>query len=418
MSRATLPETGKDWPTLEAEMRERAGGDVAWRDGKLAVYIFNAGEEAMHVAHEAYGMFISENGLGPMAFPSIAGMEQEVIDRGLSLLNAPEDGFGSMTSGGSESIYLAVKACRDQAKQTRGLKPGEGQLIVPRSAHPAFDKAAHALELDIVRVPINMDTFEADVDAMAAAITDRTIMLVGSAPNFPYGIVDPIPALSDLAVARDIWLHVDACVGGYFAPFAEQLGVTLPIFDFRNQGVRSMSADLHKYGYAAKGASTVLHRSKDQGQFQTFTFDDWPGGHIYTPNMAGTRPGGAIAAAWAVMTHLGVEGYLETTRKVIAARKIIEGGIATLDGVRTLGSPQLGLIAFEGTRHASGKILGGMMARGWFSAFTTEPSAMHLMLSPKHLETAPAYLEDLKAVLAELDAADGDAKEASVNYAG
>ncbi len=418
MSRATLPEQGKDWATLEAEMRERAGNDVAWRDGKLAVYIFNAGEDAMHVAHEAYGMFISENGLGPMAFPSIAGMEQEVIDRGLSLLNAPEDGFGSLTSGGSESIYLAVKACRDQAKKERGLKPGEGQLIVPRSAHPAFDKAAHALELEIVRVPINMEAYEADVDAMAAAITDRTIMLVGSAPNFPYGIVDPIPALSDLAVERDIWLHVDACVGGYFAPFAEQLGADIPAFDFRNPGVMSMSADLHKYGYAAKGASTVLHRSKDQGMYQTFTFDDWPGGHMYTPNMAGTRPGGAIAAAWAVMTHLGVAGYMETTRKVIAARKIIQDGIAALDGVRTLGDPQLGLIAFEGTKHPSGKILGGMMARGWFSAFTTEPSSMHLMLSPKHLETAPAYVEDLKAVLAELDEADGDAAEASVNYAG
>lgn len=415
--RKSLPATGTPWSDLKPRMENMATGDVKWRDGKLGVYIFHAGEDVLHVAHEAYGMFISENGLGPLAFPSIAQMEREVIEMGLSLLNAPEDGAGSFTSGGSESIFLAVKAARDTAKTAGRVGVGESEVVVPQTAHPAFDKAAKALELKLIRVPVSMPSGAADVAAMEAALSPRTVMMVGSAPNFPYGVVDPIPELSDIALKHDVWLHVDACVGGYFAPFAKKLGVDIPDFDFANPGVRSMSADLHKYGYAAKGASTVFHRSTAQLETQSFTFDDWPGGHMYTPNMAGTRPGGAIAAAWAVMTHLGEAGYMETTAQALAARKIVEDAVGDMDGFTQIGDSKLALIAFNHETLSAGKLMGGLMQRGWFHAAVSDPKGLHLMLSPEHAKTMPNYVADLREVAAAL-LAGASGEETNVQYGG
>jgi len=417
MTRMSLPAQGRDWDTLKTEMTGMAQGDVDWRSGKLAVYIFNAGQDVLDVAHDAYGMFISENGLGPLAFPSIATMEQQVIDMGLSLLNAPETGWGALTSGGSESIMLAVKAARGFAKEQKGLKPGEGEIILPMTAHPAFDKAAQTLELQVKRIPVTMPSGEADVTAMADAITDKTVMMVGSAPNFPYGVVDPVPQLSQLALDKNVWLHVDACVGGYFAPFARELGVEIPAFDFTNPGVSSMSADLHKYGYAPKGASTVFYRDQALGQHQTFTFDNWPGGFMYTPNMAGTRPAGAIAAAWAVMNYLGHEGYLETTRKALGAANLLRDHIQGHNDLEVIGTSKLALVGYRSNRHDAGKILGGMMEKGWFSAFVSDPKGVHVMLSPKHVETIDTYIDDLGDVLAALDSGE-DHTSQEVSYSG
>jgi len=290
--RRDLPETGTDWETLRERLVALGARDADWRRARTAVYVFHAGEDVLRVAKEAYALYQSENALGPLAFPSLKQMEEEVVGMGLSLLHAPAGARGSMTSGGTESILLAVKACREEAR-SRGIETAGAEIVVPRSAHPAFDKAALYLGLRVVRVPVAAD-LRADVDAMAAAIGPRTLMLVGSAPCFPYGVIDPIAELSQLALERGLWLHVDACVGGYFAPFARMNGVPVPDFDFTLPGVRSISADLHKYGYAAKGASTIFHRSEEQWRHQVFTFDDWPAGGMTTPTMAGTRPGGAI----------------------------------------------------------------------------------------------------------------------------
>ncbi len=417
MTRMTLPAQGRDWDTLKAEMTGMAKGDVDWRSGKLAVYIFNAGEDVLDVGHDAYGLFTSENGLGPLAFPSVATMEKQVIEIGLSLLHAPDTGWGAMTSGGSESIMCAVKAARAYAKQTKGLKAGEGEIILPLTAHPAFDKAAQTLELSVKRIPVSMPSGEADTAAMRAAVTEKTIMIVGSAPNFPYGVVDPIPELSALALELDLWLHVDACVGGYFAPFAKELGVDIPDFDFTNPGVSSISADLHKYGYAPKGASTVFYSDEAKAQGQTFTFDNWPGGFMYTPTMAGTRPAGAIAAAWAVMNYLGHEGFLETTRKALGAANLLRDHITGHNDLEVIGTSKLALVGYRSNRHDAGQILGGMMEKGWFSAFVSDPKGVHVMLSPKHVEVIDTYIEDLTDVLAKLDSgADQDSKE--VRYSG
>ncbi|MDZ4370090.1 MAG: pyridoxal-dependent decarboxylase [Phenylobacterium sp.] len=389
--RQPLPANGTSWPDLKTRMEAYAGGDVRWRDGKTAVYVFNAGPEVERVQKEAYALFMSENGLGPAAFPSLKRMEEEIVGFGLSLLHGPDDAAGVTTSGGTDSITMAVKAARDFARKARGVT-GPLNVVLPRSAHPAFDKACMVMEIEVRRTALT--DYLADPAAMAAAADDATIMIVGSAPNFPYGLIDPIMALSDLAVARDLWLHVDACVGGYIAPFVRMNGADIPPFDFALPGVRSMSADLHKYGYCAKGASTVFFRSAELMKFMTFDFRDWPGGRMVTPTLAGTRPGGAISAAWAVMNFLGVAGYREKQGQVTAAREAIEAGVRKL-GFTVLGQPKLGLIAFTHDEVDCLAVWAKLRERGWFTSITTEPRSLHLMLSPFHAQIADQYLADL-----------------------
>ncbi|MDZ7684529.1 MAG: aminotransferase class V-fold PLP-dependent enzyme [Gammaproteobacteria bacterium] len=342
-----MPETGRPWPELQDEMLARGQGDAKWREGKTAVYVFNAGEDVAQVQKEAYTMYMSENGLGPAAFPSLKQMEDEVVGMGLWLLHAPEGAAGNITSGGTDSITMAVKTARDYAIATRGLS-GQGNIVMPYSGHPAFDKAAAMMQLEIRRIPCGDDLL-ADPDAMAAAIDDNTIMLVGSAPCFPYGLIDPIGELGRVASDKGIWLHVDSCVGGYIAPFVRMNGEDIPPFDFEVEGVHSMSADLHKYGYCAKGASTVLFRSEELHKYMHFDVDTWPGGRMVTPTLAGTRPGGAISAAWAVMNYLGIDGYCAKHKLVTDARKTIESGVKKL-GFEVLGGPQLGIGGVQSSR--------------------------------------------------------------------
>jgi len=393
-----MPPEGRNWDDLRAEMLARGHGDVDWRSGRTAVYVFNAGEDIHHVQQDAYGLFMSENGLGPLAFPSLAQMEKDVVSMALDLLHGPAGAAGAMTSGGTDSITMAMKAARDFAR-ANGNPLSDHNIVLPRSAHLAFDKAAHLMDISVRRVPLKGDgSYEADPAAMAEAIDASTIMIVGSAPNFPHGIIDPIAALGEIADAKDVWLHVDACVGGYFAPFARMNGVPVPAFDFEVPGVRSMSADLHKYGYCAKGASTVLFRSEELYRHMPFSMRDWSGAPMKTPTLAGTRPGGAISAAWAVMNVLGVSGYREKQGIVCATREKIEAGVRAL-GFEVLGKPQLGLVAFRHPEAETLALYSAMRARGWFTSFTAEPASLHLMLSPKHAEVADAYLADLAAGL-------------------
>jgi glutamate/tyrosine decarboxylase-like PLP-dependent enzyme len=233
-------------------------------------------------------------------------------------------------------------------------------------------------------------------------------MLVGSAPSFPYGLIDPIEDLGKLAREKDAWLHVDACVGGYIAPFVRMNGGNIPAFDFEVEGVRTISADLHKYGYCAKGASTILFRDKELQQYMIFDCDNWPGGRMITPTLAGTRPGGAISAAWAVMNFLGVEGYREKHKQVTDAREVIEKGVKEL-GFEILGDPQLGIVAFSHPEIDVFAIYKQMYFKGWFTSLTTQPKALHLMLSPFHSEVTSVYLDDLKAAMDIVTAGNNDA---------
>ena len=405
----TMPEKGKDRAALKREMQDRAQHDVKWRDGKTAVYVFNAGPDVAEVQKEAYTMFMSENGLGPLAFPSLKQMEDEVVGMGLSLLHAPEGAAGNITSGGTDSITMAIKTARDFARKEKGVA-GPCNIVAPWSAHPAFDKAAKMMEIEIRRVPCA--DLVADVAAMEKAVDADTIMLVGSAPCFPYGLIDPIEALGAMAARKGLWLHVDACVGGYIAPFVRMNGADIPPFDFAVPAVHSMSADLHKYGYCAKGASTVLFRSEALRAHMIFDCADWPGGRMVTPTLAGTRPGGAIAAAWAVMNFLGVEGYRAKHKLVTDAREAIEAGVTKL-GFRILGRPQLGLIAFTHDEVDPFAVWGKLFERGWFTSLTTEPKGLHLMLSPFHAQVTGTYLTDLEWALGEVKAGNkGEKREA------
>ena len=397
-----MPEKGRGWDEVRAEMAARGGGDVDWRSGKTAVYVFNAGEDVHHIQHEAYGLYMSENGLGPLAFPSLAQMEKEVIAMALGLLQGPVGATGAMTSGGTDSITMAMKTARDFAR-AKG-KAGPFNIVLPRSAHLAFDKAAHLMDISLRRTPLKNDgSYEADPAAMAAAVDAGTIMMVASAPNFPHGIIDPVAAIGEVAAAKGVWLHVDACVGGYFAPFARMNGVPVPAFDFEVPAVHSISADLHKYGYCAKGASTVLFRSEELYRHMPFSMKDWSGAPMKTPTLAGTRPGGAISAAWAVMNVLGVDGYREKQGLVCATRERIEAGVKAL-GFEVLGRPLLGLVAFRHPEAETLALYAAMRVRGWFTSFTAEPASLHLMLSPKHAEVAEGYLRDLAAALADVKA--------------
>lgn len=393
-----MPTEGRPWDEVRAEMLSRGAGDVAWREGKTAVYVFNAGEDVHALQHEAYGLFMAENGLGPLAFPSLAQMEKDVISMALGLLHGPEGSTGAITSGGTDSITMAIKTARDYAR-AHGRPKDRANIVIPRSGHLAFHKAALLMDIEIRSVPLKTDgSYEADPAAMAEAIDEATIMMVGSAPNFPHGIIDPITELGKVAEEKGVWLHVDACVGGYFAPFARMNGVPVPDFDFAVPAVKSMSADLHKYGYCAKGASTVLFRSADLYKYMPFTLHDWSGAPMKTPTLAGTRPGGAISAAWAVMNVLGISGYREKQGLVCQTRQRIEDGVRAL-GFEVLGRPLLGLVAFRHPEADTLALYSAMRQRGWFTSFTVEPPSLHLMLSPKHAEVADDYLADLAACL-------------------
>ena len=267
------------------------------------------------------------------------------------------------------------------------------QIVVPQTAHPAFNKAADWLGIDVRRVAIGPD-FRADAQAMAAEIGPDTIMLVGSAPAYPHGVMDPIPEIAAVALEHGLWMHVDACVGGFIAPFARKLGEQIGEFDFAVPGVVSMSADLHKYGYAAKGASTVLYRDAKAFAFQAYTFSDWPRGLYSTNTLVGTRAGGAIAAAWAVMNYLGEDGYLAITRRILDTRQAIADGVTKL-GFDVWGRPRLSIMTYGSRELDIGQVADRLSTRGWFVGRLVEPPGIHLMLNLTHEPIVGEYLADL-----------------------
>jgi glutamate/tyrosine decarboxylase-like PLP-dependent enzyme len=380
-------------------MEEARSRDVDWRRGRVALYVHYAGEDVLAVAKEAYQRFFSENGLGLKAFPSLQKFEDDIIAWTGDLLSAGPMASGVVTSGGTESIFLALKTARDWARTERP-EIREPEVVAPVSAHPAFDKAAHYLCMKVRRVPLRND-FRADVRAMAAAVSSDTILIVGSAPSFPHGVFDPIPELAAVARERNLWMHVDACVGGFLAPFVRRLGYPIPPFDFAVEGVRSMSADLHKYGFAAKGASVMLLADQALRRHLVFEFDNWPRGKYAVATFAGSRPGGAIAAAWAVMRYLGIEGYTRLARKIMEARERLEKGIAAIEGLYVVGTPELSVMGVGARGLDIFAVAEQMTKKGWFISTMSEPPGIHLgMLTLAHAQHVEEYLDDLAAATA------------------
>jgi sphinganine-1-phosphate aldolase len=396
-----LPEQGVAWPELEEQLKMAGAGDADWRGGRVPMFIHYAGDDVLEVAKQAYLMYFSENGLGLRAFGSLAQFESEVVAMGLALLHGGSAARGAMTTGGTESIFLAVKAARDQAKARRPTM-GTPEIVMARSAHPAFDKAAHFMGCKPIRTPLKAD-YTADADAIAAAITADTVMVVGSVPAFPHGVVDPIAEIAAAASAKGVWMHVDACVGGYFVPFAQQLGVAIADWDFAVPGVTSISADLHKYGYTAKGASTLFFRDAESFAGMGWYFDQWPRGQYFTNTLVGTRAGGAIAAAWAVMRYLGQSGYRRIAERVLATRQAYQDGAAAL-GLPTIGDPTLSIVAYGSPEHDIAGIGAGLARRGWVVGNVTEPAGFHHMLNLTHEPVVGQYLADLADAMREAPA--------------
>ncbi|MDP3284149.1 MAG: aminotransferase class V-fold PLP-dependent enzyme, partial [Desulfobacterales bacterium] len=309
MSKKTsIPTKGIPRDKLLSRMEAMREKDADWRSGKTWSLVYYAGEEHTGFLKNAHNMFFSENGLSPLAFPSLKIFENEVIAMTARMLGGDEEVSGAMTSGGTESILMAMKAYRQLARATRPSVK-EPEILLPVTAHPAFEKAAHYFDLKTVHSPVGND-FKADVNAARELITDNTIVMAGSAPAYPHGVIDPIPELAAVAKEKGIGFHVDSCLGGFMLPWLNKLGYPVTPFDFSVPGVTSISADIHKYGYAAKGASVVLYRSKELRRHQFFVYSDWPGGIYASPSMTGTRAGGSIAAAWAAINAIGEEGYM------------------------------------------------------------------------------------------------------------
>lgn len=397
----SLPDAGLDRDEVFRRMAAVRDKDTRWRDGRTFSLVFYAGEEMLSVLKEAYTMFFSENGLNPGAFPSLKKFESEVLSMTAGLLGGDSNTAGNMTSGGTESILMAVKTAR---QKFRAERPDitEPEILVPVTAHPAFDKAGHYFDVKIRHMPVAQD-YRADVNAMRDAITERTIMIVGSAPQYPQGVVDPIAELAELAAARGILMHVDACVGGMMLPFVRKLGFDVPDFDFKLPGVTSMSVDLHKYGYAAKGASCVLYRDKDLRRHQYFVYTEWPGGIYASPTVAGTRPGGAIAAAWAIMNYLGEEGYLGITRTVMETVRTVAEGVREMDGVKILGEPHMSVMCLAADDPSLDiyEVGDEMSVRGWHLDRQQYPASLHLTINWAHSQSVEQFLSDLREAIAK-----------------
>ncbi|MFN8103989.1 MAG: aminotransferase class V-fold PLP-dependent enzyme [Acidimicrobiia bacterium] len=393
-----LPEHGVARDELFETIRERKSADADWEHKRTFSLIYPASAEVDSVLYEANNLYLYENALNPMRFPSLATMETEVVSMTAGLLHGPGGSGGTMTSGGTESIIMATKVARERSREERGISGGH--VLVPRSAHPAFAKAAHYLGLGIRHVPIGAD-FRADADAAADLVADDTVMMAGSAPGYPHGVVDPIPELAAIAAARGIPFHTDACVGGFMLPFLERRGgVDVAPFDFRVPGVTSMSADVHKYGYCTKGASVVLHRDHEMLRHQVFLYSDWPGGLYGSPAIAGARPASPICAAWAVMNYLGEDGYVRLAGQAYdTARRIVDHVNAHPD-LHVWGEPAATVFAFGSETVDVMAVNDVLDDRGWNFDRQLDPAALHAMISPGHAEIVDELLADLDLAVA------------------
>ncbi len=390
-----FPELGSTREQIHAHFDALVGTDAAWREGRVPLYVFRGDAEAYEVGRDAFFRFFSENALGARrAFGSVRKMEDDIIQMGLSLFHGHAGMAGVVTSGGTESIFLAVRAARSEARATRGLAKGVGNLVLPDTAHPAFSKAAQSMDLEERRLPVGPDG-RADVAAMAGAIDAQTVLLVGSAPCFPFGVIDPIESLGELALGRGVWLHVDACVGGYLAPFVRDIGYPIADFDLGVPGVASLSADLHKYGFCPKPASTVFFSSPERAARGGFDLDVWPSGRFVTSTLVGTRPAGGVAGAWATLTFLGAEGYRRVAQRVMHMRDAYVAGIRAIPGYRMVAEPDLAVMAFGNPSIDMMRVAALMGERGWVPGTTSRPPGLHLMLSLLHETAREAYLADL-----------------------
>ena len=392
----SIPKIGLSKEEVLQKLEAIKSNDIDWRKGRNFAYVYHPGNELGDTIKLAYLAMISENALNPTSFPSLKKMENEVLSMTTLLLHGDEKVKGSMTTGGTESIMMTVFSARQYARNERKIK-GIPNIIVPHSVHPAFFKAGHYFDVEIRPIKLLPD-YSADVELMKSAIDSNTIMLVGSAPSYPHGIMDPIEKIAACAMDQNVLCHVDACVGGFMLPFLKMEGIEIPAFDFNVDGVTSISADLHKYGYASKGASVILYKTEALRKHQFYAYTEWNGGIYVSPTMTGTRPGGAIASAHAALTHIGIDGYKKLIRVCYDAAAKIQDAVKSIDGISIIGNPLTTIFAIRSERDNHIYQIGDELAvAGWSLDRQQFPPSLHLSINPTHGLVVDEFIDALKA---------------------
>jgi sphinganine-1-phosphate aldolase len=390
-----IPAKGRSRADILRDMEAmRDHEEETWKDGFVSGAVYHGDMEHIDFLNQVYAINSQSNPLHADVWPSTTKFEAEIVAMTAHMLGGDEqDVHGTLSSGGTESIMLAMKTYRDWARETKGITKPE--MIVPVTAHAAFDKASQYFNIKTVHVPIDAN-FRADLNATYKAINKNTIVVVGSAPSFPHGAIDPIEELSKLASDHGIGFHVDACLGGFILPWAERLDYPVPPFDFRLPDVTSMSVDTHKYGYAAKGTSVVLYRGRDLLHHQYYTAADWPGGLYFSPTFAGSRPGALSAACWAALTSIGEQGYLDATKRILETAAKVKEGIRQIPELHVLGDP-LFVIAFASDSIDVYKVLDFMSRKKWSLNGLHKPTCVHLCVTLRHTQpgVAERFLTDL-----------------------
>jgi sphinganine-1-phosphate aldolase len=398
-----IPEAGCTHGAILAEMEAlKEKEEARWKEGFVSGAVYHGDPDHIDFMNQVYAIHSQSNPLHADIWPSITKYESEIVAMTAEMLGSSDENgkdrgeeiCGVVSSGGTESILLAMKAYRDWGREVKGIRKPE--IIAATSAHAAFEKAAEYFQIKLVKIPVNGD-FRADVRAAKKAITRNTVAIVGSAPSFPHGVIDPIEELSEIARRRGIGFHTDACLGGFILPWAKQLGYPIPAFDFSLPGVTSMSADTHKYGYAAKGTSVILYRSQELRHYQYFATSDWPGGLYCSPTFAGSRPGALAAACWAAMLAMGKQGYLEAAKKILETAAWIKGEMASIPELYILGDP-LWVIAFGSKSLDIFQVMEAMGKKGWALNGLFSPPAVHICITLRHTQPGvdERFIEDLK----------------------
>lgn len=398
-----LPATGMGKEQLEIELQRLhdMGGDTDWQSGKVSGAIYHGGKDMGDLLSSAYSLFSLSNPLHPDVFPGVRKMEAEVVQMVLNMFKAPISGGGTTTSGGTESILMACKAARERGKLVKGITNPE--MIVPMTVHAAFDKAASYFNIKLHHVQVDPITFQVNLSAMERLINKNTVLLAGSAPNFPHGVIDDISSISALGLKNDIPVHVDACLGSFLMPFLEKAGFEAPLFDFRLPGVTSISCDTHKYGFAPKGSSVIMYRDRSLRKYQYFVSTDWPGGVYASPSIAGSRPGAIIAGCWTAMMNMGEDGYTASCLEIVGARAKIQLRIENeIPELRVIGRPLVSVIAFDSPTVNIYTVGDKMSKLGWHLNGLQSPPALHIACTKLTVNAVDTLISDLKTCVAEV----------------
>lgn len=384
-----IPEKGlSDDEVLNELKRYRGYGNINWQEGWCSGMIYGQDSKLTSLLAKSYEIFAFSNPLHPEVFPDIRKMEAEIVRMTCNLFNGGPESCGVVTTGGTESIMLACLAYRNWAME-KGIKIPE--IIAPITAHAAFDKAAMVFRMKLTHVPVDPVTSAADVNAMRKAINKNTCLLVGSAPQFPHGIIDPIKEISELGVKYNIPVHCDCCLGGFLVPFLDKAGYPIDPVDFRLPGITSISADTHKYGQAPKGSAVLMYKNPDYRKHQWFSITNWPGGIYATPTFAGSRAGSEIAACWATMLYVGMDGYIESARKIISTTRAFTKILKSIDGLKVIGDPKLSVVAFGSDQFDIYRLSDDLTERGWILNPLQFPSSIHICVVMAH--TQPGVVE-------------------------